>query len=128
MKRLCKSVDISDLDFIKKSINDCLKNKKKNRNDVIRLFHKYKNTDNLAIQIQKEILERNLIFPRIWEKEIVDASSGKKRTIGVQHIKQQIYDYIAVNALEELTSRIGYYQFMELLNTQIMAMQIVNIR
>lgn len=40
-----------------------------------------------------------------------DGNSGKLREIGVESIKQQIYNYVAVNALKELFERkIGKYQ------------------
>lgn len=110
MKRLCKDVDITDIEFIKQCINKCLKNKSKKRRDIAKLYKSYQSLDELAIEIQQEIINRNLNFPPIWTKEIVDASSLKIRTIGIQNIKQQIYDYIAVTGLDELTKRIGMYQ------------------
>lgn len=110
MKRLCKHVDITDISFIKESIRECLKNKNKRRKDIKKLLNKYQTIDDLAYTIQKELKERKLVYPPIWTKEIVDPSSFKVRTIGIQNIKQQIYDYIAVNGLDELTKRIGEYQ------------------
>ena len=50
-------------------------------------------------------------FPQIWYREKIDGSSGKVRRIGIQNIKQQLYDYIAVEALEPLLKRIGEYQY-----------------
>lgn len=110
MKRLCKHVDITDISFIKESIRECLKNKNKRRKDIKKLLNKYQTIDDLAYTIQKELKERKLVYPPIWTKEIVDSSSNKIRTIGIQNIKQQIYDYIAVRGLDELTRRIGMYQ------------------
>ena len=110
MKRLCKNVDITDIDFIKNAINECLKNKDKKRRDIRQLHKDYESSDQLAYEIQNELKNRSLNFPPIWTKEIVDPSSFKVRTIGIQNIKQQIYDYIAVNGLDELTKRIGEYQ------------------
>lgn len=103
MKRLCKHVDITDISFIKESIRECLKNKNKRRKDIKKLLNKYQTIDDLAYTIQKELKERKLVYPPIWTKEIVDSSSNKIRTIGIQNIKQQIYDYIAVRGLDELT-------------------------
>lgn len=41
----------------------------------------------------------------------MDRSSGKVRDIGITSIKQQVYDYICVNALKPLfNAKIGYYQ------------------
>ena len=50
-------------------------------------------------------------FPPIWYREKIDGSSGKVRRIGIQNIKQRLYDYIAVEALEPLLKRIGEYQY-----------------
>lgn len=60
--------------------------------------------------IQQEIVTGQITFPKIWYKTKVDASSGKVRRIGIQNIKQQLYDYIAVEALNPLFRRIGEYQ------------------
>lgn len=50
-------------------------------------------------------------FPQIWYREKIDGSSGKVRRIGIQNIKQQLYDYIAVEALKPVLKRIGEYQY-----------------
>lgn len=65
MKRKCKSVDITDLDFIKRRIHDCLQGKKKTRNDIVRLYEQYGNDDNLALAIQKELIEEKLVLKPI---------------------------------------------------------------
>lgn len=110
MKRKCKNVDITDLDFIKRKIHDCLQGKKKTRNDIVRLYEQYENDDNLALEVQKELIEEKLVLKPIWYKEKYDNASQKLRRIGIQDIKQQIYDYIAVGGLEELLKRVGTYQ------------------
>ena len=56
-------------------------------------------------------MNKNISFPPIWYKDKIDSSSGKKRHIGIQNIKQQIYDYIAVEGLKPLLKRIGPHQF-----------------
>lgn len=60
--------------------------------------------------IQWEIVTGQISFPKIWYKTKIDSSSGKVRRIGIQNIKQQMYDYIAVEALNPLFRRIGEYQ------------------
>lgn len=58
-----------------------------------------------------EITERKIDFTEIKYSKRLDGNSGKVREIGVECIKQQIYDYAAVNALMELLERkIGKYQ------------------
>lgn len=131
MKRLCKDIDITDRDLISKATYKCIKNKYK-RNDVLELFSSisglYKNqihviytrygrkamkpfVEILIDVIRNELLNRNISFPPIWYKDKIDASSGKVRHIGIQNIKQQIYDYIAVEGLKPLFKRIGRHQY-----------------
>ena len=62
-------------------------------------------------EIQAEIIGGNMSFPQIWYREKIDGSSGKVRRIGIQNIKQQLYDYIAVEALKPVLKRIGEYQY-----------------
>ena len=62
-------------------------------------------------EIQREIVNNSISFPAIWYREKVDGSSGKIRRIGIQNIKQQIYDYIAVEGLQPVIRRIGEYQY-----------------
>lgn len=131
MKRLCKDVDITDRGLISKAVYDCL-NKKYKRNDVVEYLSQVSGIEEKYIrymhyrygkavlypiveiaitEIQTEIKEDNISFPPIWYREKVDGSSGKVRRIGIQNIKQQLYDYIAVEALEPLIKRIGEYQY-----------------
>ena len=60
--------------------------------------------------IRNEILSGSLSFRKIHYFTKIDASSHKPRNIGVQGIKQQVCDYIAVIGLQELFVRIGEYQ------------------
>lgn len=110
MKRKCKNIDITDIEFIKSCIQKCMSNKRKSRWDITRLKRKYGNFDNLAAAMQGEIINKRLDVKEIWYSEKVDPSSHKVRRIGIQDIKQQIYDYIAVEGLGEILRRIGTYQ------------------
>lgn len=60
--------------------------------------------------IREELIQNKIKFKPIWYKEKIDASSQKVRRIGIQNIKQQIYDYIAVEAMKDFLKRIGEYQ------------------
>lgn len=60
--------------------------------------------------VREEIIQNNIKFKPIWYKNKIDASSQKVRRIGIQNIKQQIYDYIAVEAMGDILKRIGEYQ------------------
>lgn len=131
MKRVCKDIDITDRDLISRATYKCLKNKYK-RNDVLELFanissltknqiyviyYRYKSkgikpfVEILIDILRNELLNKDISFPPIWYKDKIDSSSGKKRHIGIQNIKQQIYDYIAVEGLKPLLKRIGSHQF-----------------
>ena len=110
MKRKCKNVDITDYDFILQAINDCLRNKRKNRNDILRIRKEIGTNEEIAKVLQREIVDGKLELKPIWYREKFDDNSQKWRKIGIQDIKQQMYDYIAVNGLAELERSIGHYQ------------------
>lgn len=131
MKRLCKNVDITDIGLIRRAVYACL-DKKYKRNDVIRYFSQvsgltenqikyiysrygkkalYPITEIIISELQEEIIKESISFPEIWYRDKVDGSSGKIRRIGIQNIKQQLYDYIAVEGLKPLLKRIGEYQY-----------------
>lgn len=60
--------------------------------------------------IRQEIINKKIVIKPIWYSEKIDPSSFKIRKIGIQDVKQQIYDYIAVQGLSPLFTRIGEYQ------------------
>lgn len=109
MKKYCKNIDITDLTFIQEAIFNCLKGKKKRR-DVQELFNKYKTVENIAKIMSNEIQSRKLFLKPIWYSDKIDPSSKKNRRVGIQDIKQQLYDYVAVQGLKPFFVRIGEYQ------------------
>ena len=71
----------------------------------------------IARELFLEIKNRNIQLSPINHQERVDPSSGKIREIGITSIKQQVYDYICVNALKPmLDAKIGYYQCSSIKN------------
>jgi len=139
MKRYCKNIDITNREFVSNAVRDCLtgskgKNKKSklSRRDTIILFAEYSGKPidyikgivktkqhgeiNRIIElvidgIIEEIKVQNYKVKPIWYTTKIDGCSGKERRIGIQGIKQQLYDYIAVYALDEvLGKKIGFYQ------------------
>ena len=131
MKKLCKNVDITDRGLISRAVYACLNGKYK-RNDVTKYMSQVSEIDQKEIldiyrkngkkalywivekiinELRQEILTENISFPEIWYREKIDGSSGKIRRIGIQNIKQQLYDYIAVEGLKPLLKRIGEYQY-----------------
>lgn len=131
MKRLCKDIDITDRGLMSRAVYKCL-DKKYKRNDVTRymsqvsglkenqiryIYYRYGKralcwiTEAIIDILRKEIMAGNISFPAIWHRDKIDGSSGKVRRIGIQNIKQQLYDYIAVEGLEPILKRIGEYQY-----------------
>lgn len=131
MKRSCKDVDITDRGLISRAVYACLRKKYK-RNDTIKFLSGFTALTGNQIRyilhrggkaalrwivervidsIREEIITWNISFPAIWYRIKVDGSSGKLRRIGIQNIKQQLYDYIAVEALEPFWRRFGEYQY-----------------
>lgn len=130
MKRLCKDIDITNIGLISRAVYKCLERKYK-RNDTIKYFSQvsgvsedalrniledygkealYPVVDKICDILREEIISGNISFPKIWYREKIDGSSGKVRRIGIQNVKQQLYDYIAVEGLNPLLKRIGEYQ------------------
>lgn len=131
MKKYCKNIDITDINLIKAATYKCLEDKYKRRdtlkilsqesglsfNQVYVIIHRYGKVavywivDSLCVTIQNELLNKQLSFPGIWYREKIDPSSFKIRRIGIQNIKQQIYDYIAMEGLKPFLNRIGQHQY-----------------
>ena len=131
MKRLCKDIDITDRDLISRAVYECLDRKYK-RNDTMRymsqitgikegyiryIYHRYGKramypiTEIIVTELREELLRGNISFPPIYYREKIDVSSRKIRRIGIQNVKQQLYDYITVEALKPVLKRIGEYQY-----------------
>ena len=131
MKRLCKDVDITDRGLISRAVYACL-DKKYRRNDVIKYMSQtsglkenqiryiyfrygkrgmYPIVELIITELQSEIVNGSVSFPKIWYREKIDGSSGKVRRIGIQNVKQQLYDYIAVEGLKPVLKRIGEFQY-----------------
>ena len=71
----------------------------------------YPITEIIISDLQEESRQGNISFPPIWYREKIDGSSGKVRRIGIQNIKHQLYDYIAVEALSPIFRRVGEFQY-----------------
>nr|WP_297933850.1 RNA-directed DNA polymerase [uncultured Lachnoclostridium sp.] len=126
-KRYCKNIDITHIQFLKICAADCLKKKWKRR-DTIEFFAKLTGTNkehirdmirrgdkdlliNVAASYMRDsLVNHDLHFVPIWYKTKVDESSKKVRRIGIQHVSQQLFDYVAVYSMSDLMKRIGEYQ------------------
>lgn len=130
MHTYCKNANILDPAEIRKAAIDCLW-RKSHRQDTIEFFCSLSGETKHQVQsrlhgnklralvyyielfvpiAQKEIKERQLILKPIVYREKKDGISGKTRRIGIQDVKQQIYDYLAVNNLQDILRRLGEYQ------------------
>ena len=130
MKKYCKNIDITDRELISRAVYCCIDDKY-TRSDTIRMFEEYSGVNGEIIcdlikehgkhivrplvetiidGIRHELLSKKIVIKPIWYTEKVDPSSFKVRRIGIQDIKQQIYDYIAVEGLTPLFCCIGEYQ------------------
>ena len=131
IKRYCKNIDITNRNLISNATYNCLANKY-TRNDTLELlsdisglrkcqiyniYYRYGRkvirpfVEILITVIRSELIGKSISFPSIWYKEKIDPSSHKIRNIGIQHVKQQIYDYIAIEGLKPLFCRIGVHQY-----------------
>ena len=114
MKRKCKKTNIADREFIRKAVQKCFAQKGRkaySRWDVQELIGWCDgNMEKLIDILHSEIVNRCVTLPPVRYAERYDRSNGKLRHITIEHIKQQLYDYIASEGLEDIASRIGHYQ------------------
>lgn len=128
MRKRCKNVIIIDRNFLRQAILKCLKSKL-GRMDTLRMFAEYCDVpinllkkiahdkkwhffigiiETVVDGVRQEILSGTFVWKPIWYTKKVE--NGKERRVGIQDVKQQLYDYIAVSGLSELLKMIGYYQ------------------
>ena len=115
MKTKCKHIDITNEAFIRKAFMDWKAHKTMKayyeRTDIQKLKKECNDDEQRLTQIiQSEIRQRHLKIDPIRFDLKEDSSNGKTRAIAIESAKQQVYDYIAYNALEDLAPYIGYYQ------------------
>lgn len=132
MKRYCKGVKIAVKSAVQRAVFNCLKGKWR-RGDVLGLFMRYDPLcrpkaemkrllcaedktplfpviDIIVAGLTRELETRNVTLRPIRYKMRYDTSCRKWREIGVQDVKQQILDYVAVDGLRDIFRRIGEYQ------------------
>lgn len=131
MKTYCYNINITDVEYIKICVLDCL-NKKYNKNKIIGFLARYENVpksdvrnlydlfgvdglmfiiDHIARDMSQHLKNHDIKLPPIRFVERYDSNSGKVREIGIEHMLQQCYEYVAVHACQEMFDRkIGRYQ------------------
>ena len=81
---------------------------RKNRH---RVAAEHGSAEALIDEITREIRDRTLTLRPIRHYWRLEPTNGKRRLIGIESVKQQVCDYVAVSALEPLLhARIGFYQ------------------
>ena len=127
----CKDIDITDVSYIKGCVLDCL-NRKYNKTKTIGFLAHYENVpksivkdlydlhgvdglmfiiDHISKDMSQHIKNHDVTFPPIRFSERYDGNSGKVRQIGIEHMLQQCYEYVVVNACQKMFNRkIGRYQ------------------
>lgn len=113
MKRKCRNIDISDVNFIESCADECITRKGRKayeRSDVRRLFNKFGDLHSFAIDMSRRIKAHELKLKRVRYMTRTDRSNEKKRLIMIEDIEQQILDYVVYNSLDDLESYIGHYQ------------------
>ena len=131
MKRYCKEIDITERALISRAVYKCLRRKYKRRDTLeymksvsglrtAQIYYIIKKYGYQAVNwivemtidiIQDEIIRGEISLPPIWYREKIDQSSGKVRRIGIQNVKHQLYDYVAVEAMQPIFRRIGEHQY-----------------
>ena len=128
MRRYCKGINLLDEELIRKAVLVCLE-KKYTRPDVIRFFmnlsgKRYDEVrsdlrernlvpylDKTVALLKSELEQRQLNLKPIKYTEKIDGSSGKRRRIGIEDIKQQMFEDIALIGLSPFLCYVGEYQF-----------------
>lgn len=125
MKRSCKRIKITDVNTILPWVKVCIEKHAKRhdfRKMLLRIgkmpredYDTAVSTDNhslydtparnIAAEAARRIAARELQLRPVRYRERVDKSSGKLRLIGDEEAMQQIFDYIAVYAAEEVWKR-----------------------
>lgn len=96
--------------FVRRAIDHYLKGKR-SRRDVTRFLETHPDLDRLAERIADEIREGRYLDTRITYFNRVEPISGKHRVIGRESVRHQIYDHVAVMALQPLfDAKVGRWQ------------------
>lgn len=110
LKTHCKHTRCATPMFVRRAIDHYLKGKR-SRRDVTRFLETHPDLDRLAERIADEIREGRYRDTRITYFNRVEPISGKHRVIGRESVRHQIYDHVAVMALQPLfDAKVGRWQ------------------
>ena len=125
MKRSCKHIDIEDPKVIEPWVFNCIERHFKRRDfkrllltlgglsreEYLSAVYEQDKTplfaaaERIAEEAAKRIRARKLGLPPVKIRKMIDKSSGKVRQIGKESAMQQVFDYVAVFACEEIWNR-----------------------
>ncbi len=109
MKTYCKSLTIDEV-RVQSAYTAWLRSQA-GRKNAHRVVEEHCSANQLINEITHEISTRTLRLRPIRRYRHVEPTNGKVRVIGVESVKQQICDYVAVGALEPLlAAKVGFYQ------------------
>lgn len=109
MKSYCKGLVIDEGHV--RAAFDAWANGESGRKNRHRVTEEHGSESALIDEIFREIRGRSLRFRPIHRYRRVEPTNGKVRVIGVESVKQQVVDYLAVTLLEPLyQAKVGYYQ------------------
>ncbi|TPF93635.1 reverse transcriptase [Bifidobacterium sp. UTBIF-68] len=116
LKTYCKHTHCATPTFVRQAIDHYLKGKR-SRRDVTRFLDSHPDLDLLASQISDEIREGRYRDTRIMYFNRIEPISNKHRVIGRETVRHQIYDHIAVMALQPLLdAKVGRWQTASITN------------
>lgn len=101
LKTHCKNTHCATPAFVRAAISHYLKGKQ-SRRDVTRFLAANPDLDRLATRIADEIREGRFRDTRITYFNRIEPISNKHRVIGRESVRHQIYDHVAVMALQPL--------------------------
>lgn len=109
-------------DYVEKILNKKASSRHKLINKIRKIAREDRSqlfflVDYIANEMYLEIKERRIKLVPIRYSDRYDSLSKKTRRIGISSMKQQCYDYIAVNAMKKMfNAKIGHYQCASLKN------------
>lgn len=109
MKSYCKGLKVTR-EMVAQAYQDWLAGQSGHKNGW-RVEREHGSANELIDEIHREIRNRTLSFRPIRRYVHHEPTNGKVRVIGVESVKQQVCDYVAVDALRPLLdARLGFYQ------------------
>lgn len=109
MKSYCKGLRVDEA-LISRAYESWLKAPAGKKNEW-RVVDEHGSPEALISEIASEVSSRSLTLRRIKRYRHREPTNGKLRIIGVESVKQQVCDYVAIEALEGLLhAKVGFWQ------------------